>query len=91
MELVDLTALAFLDGYRVRLTFSDDSVKEIDLTPYLNGPIFQPVRNPAYFQQASISDGTLSWPNGVDIDTQVLRYGLTPAPTLSAPFWEGAA
>lgn len=79
MKLVDVTALAFLEGYRVRLTFSDDTTKEIDLAPYLHGPIFVPLRDPAYFRQAFISDGALSWPNGADIDTQVLRYGLTPA------------
>lgn len=79
MELVDLTALAFLDGYRVRLTFSDDTTKEIDLEPYLTGPIFEPVRDPTTFRQAQITDGAISWPNGADLDTQVLRYGLTPA------------
>ena len=79
MQLVDVTALAFLDGYRVRLTFSDDTTKEIDLTPYLSGPIFAPVRDPATFRQGQIADGAISWPNGADIDTQVLRYGLTPA------------
>lgn len=79
MQLVDVTALAFLDGYRVWLTFSDDTTKEIDLEPYLSGPIFEPVRDPAIFHQAQIADGAISWPNGADIDTQVLRYGLTPA------------
>lgn len=79
MKLVDLTALAFLDGYRVRLTFSDEATKELDLEPYLNGPIFAPVRDQATFRQAHIADGAIAWPNGADIDTQVLRYGLTPA------------
>lgn len=79
MRLVDVTTLAFLDGYRVRLTFSDDTSMEIDLEPYLNGPIFEAVRDPATFRQAQIADGAIAWPNGADLDTQVLRYGLTPA------------
>ena len=79
MQLVDVTALAFLDGYRVRLTCSDDTTQEIDLEPYLSGPIFAPMRDPATFQQARIVDGVIAWPNGADLDTQVLRYGLTPA------------
>lgn len=79
MQLVDVTVLAFLEGYRVRLTFSDDTTKELDLAPYLRGPIFAPLRDPATFCQAQIIDGTISWPNGADIDPQVLRYGLSLA------------
>jgi hypothetical protein len=79
MQLVDVTALAILDAYRVQLTFSDQTTKEVDLEPYLSGPIFQPVRDMAYFRQACMRDGAIAWPNGADIDTQVLRYDLTPA------------
>lgn len=79
MQLVDVTTLAFLDGYRVRITFSDNTMKDVDLEPYLTGPIFEPMRDPATFRQAQIADGAITWPNGADIDTQVLRYGLTPA------------
>lgn len=79
MQLVDVTALALVGGYRVRLTFSDDTTKEIDLEPYLNGPIFESVRDPATFREAQIVDGAIAWPNGADLDTQVLRYGLMPA------------
>jgi hypothetical protein len=79
MQLVDVTAVTPLDGYTVRVCFSDGLVKEIDLAPYLRGPIFAAVREPALFRQVQIADGAISWPNGADIDTQVLRYGLTPA------------
>ncbi|HMQ35678.1 MAG TPA: DUF2442 domain-containing protein [Chloroflexaceae bacterium] len=82
MQLVNVTALAFLDGYRVRFTFSDETTKELDLEPYLTGPIFEPVRDPTSFHQAQIADGAICWPNGADLDTQVLRYGLT------LPGWE---
>lgn len=79
MQLVDVTDVAFLGGYYVRLTFSDETTKEVDLEPYLNGPVFAPVRDPATFQQARIVDGAITWPNGADLDTQVLRYDLIPA------------
>ncbi len=79
MKLVDVTALIVLETYRVRVTFSDTTTKEIDREPYLSGPIFLPVREPAFFRQALISDGAISWPNGADLDSQVIRYGLTPA------------
>ena len=64
----------------MQITFDDGTVKEIDLSPYLRGPIFEPVRSdPAVFRDARIEGGTIAWANGADIDADVLYYGLTPA------------
>lgn len=71
-----------LNGYRVRLTFTDESTKEIDLLQYLNGPIFNPIRNdPAYFRTIHVDPvaGTVVWDNGADIDPDVLYKNLPPA------------
>jgi hypothetical protein len=71
-----------LNGYRVRLTFTDESAKEIDLLQYLNGPIFDPIRNdPAYFRTIHVDPvaGTVVWDNGADIDPDVLYKNLPPA------------
>jgi hypothetical protein len=57
-------------------------VKQVDLEPYLTGPIFEPVREDAAFFRSVQVDreiGTIVWPNGADIDPMVLRYGLRPA------------
>ena len=71
-----------LNGYRVRLTFTDESTKEIDLLQYLNRPIFNPIRNdPAYFRTIHVDPvaGTVVWDNGADIDPDVLYKNLPPA------------
>jgi len=34
-----------LDGFRVRLGFTDGSSKDVDLEPYLHGRIFEPIKN----------------------------------------------
>lgn len=69
-----------LDGFRVRFGFEDGTQREIDLEPYLRGPIFEPIRNdPAIFRSMKIEGGTVAWNNGADIDPDVLYYGLTPA------------
>jgi hypothetical protein len=71
-----------LDGFRVRLTFTDDSAKEIDLSRFLHGPIFDLIRNdPDYFRTIHIDPiaGTVMWDNGADIDPDVLYKELTPA------------
>lgn len=82
MRLVDVTRVRFLDGFEVELTFDDGFVRRVDLDPFLRGPVFQPMRDdPALFRQAFVDPegGVLSWPNGADIDSQVLRYDLRPA------------
>lgn len=77
---VRVQALEPLDGFRTLVTFDDGSQREIDLEPYLHGPIFEPIRNrPAVFRSMRIVGGTIAWDNGADIDPDVLYYGLTPA------------
>jgi len=66
----------------VRLEFTDGTRKEIDLEPYLRGPIFEPIRNdPLVFGSVKVDRrmGTLVWDNGADIDPDVLYYDLKPA------------
>lgn len=62
------------------VVFQDGTRREIDLEPYLHGPIFEPIRNdPARFRAMKIQGGTIAWDNGADIDPDVLYYDLTPA------------
>jgi len=69
-----------IEGFRVRLEFEDGTQKEIDLEPYLHGPIFEPVRSdPTVFRSVRVEGGTIAWDNGADIDPDVLYYSLTPA------------
>lgn len=69
-----------LDGFNMLLEFEDGSQKEIDLAPFLYGPIFEPIRNnPQLFRAVKIGGGTIAWPNGADIDPDVLYYDLKPA------------
>ena len=70
------------DGFKVTLTFTDGSQKSIDLEPYLHGPIFEHLRsNRNKFLELSVDPdlGTTVWPNGADIDPDVLYHGRTPA------------
>jgi hypothetical protein len=69
-----------LKGFQVRLEFEDGTQKDVDLEPYLHGPVFEEIRNnPAVFRSMGIDGGTVAWPNGADIDPDVLYYGLKPA------------
>lgn len=71
-----------LGGFSVRLSLTDGSAREVDLEPHLTGPVFDPVRNdPAHFRSVRVDEelGTIVWPNGADIDPDVLILGRMPA------------
>ena len=69
-----------LADYKMRLRFEDGTVKEMDLSPFLHGPIFEPIRNdPRIFSDVHIEGNTIAWANGADIDADALYYELTPA------------
>jgi hypothetical protein len=78
--LVRVRGVEPLDRFRLRLEFEDGTQREADLAVYLHGPIFEPIRNdPTLFRAVRIKGGTVAWPNGADIDPDVLYYGLKPA------------
>jgi len=71
-----------LEGFRVRLRFTDGTIKEVDLRPYLHGPVFEPLlRSSEAFRSVKVDRelGTIVWQNGADIDPDVLYAGSTPA------------
>lgn len=79
--LVRVKAVKPLEGFKVRVEFEDGKQKQLDLQPYLWGPIFEPIReDPIMFRSMKIRDGTITWDNGADIDPDVLYYNdLKPA------------
>ena len=64
-----------LGGYRLRLTFSDGLVGEVEVDPRGRGPMFDPLVDQAYFQAVKVSRaaGTIVWPNGLDLAPETLH------------------
>ena len=80
MELIRVRQAVPLKGYWVRLEFTNGMERDVDLEPYLHGPIFEPLRaNAVLFRALRVDGGTVVWPNGADIDPDVLYHGLKPA------------
>ncbi len=80
-----------LDPYVVRVVFADGEVRDVDIEPLLDGRVFQPLRDPMMFAQVGVDEygETIVWPNGADLDPDVL-YGLAepagqPAPKVTVP------
>ncbi len=61
--------------HSLQLTFSDGTAKQVDVSPLLEGPIFEPLRDPAYFACATLDAtcGTVVWPNGADFAPEALH------------------
>ena len=75
-----ITAVEPLEKFLVRLRFADSTQKEVDLEPYLWGPIFANIRSdPEVFRSVHVIGSTIGWDNGADIDPDVLYYDLKPA------------
>ncbi len=83
MKLMNVSSVEVLSDYKVRLMFTNAVEKVKDLKIYLHGPIFQPMRNSYEAFKAVYVDqdaGTIAWPNGADMDSNVLYYDhLKPA------------
>lgn len=59
--------------YRIRLTFADGLAATVDFAEWLEGPVFEPVRAPAFFRSFHLEGGTVCWPNGADIAPETLH------------------
>lgn len=71
-----------LEGFVVRLCFDDGVEREVDLEDALWGPVFAPLRNDIdLFRQVRVDEelGTIVWPNGADLDPDVLHGDFPPA------------
>lgn len=58
--------------YRIHLTFNDRTEGTIDFGPWLQGPIFEPLKDLEYFKRFFLDGGTVSWPNGADVAPETL-------------------
>lgn len=71
-----------LENFQVRLEFSTGEQKVVNLEPLLRGPVFEPIRQSREMFCAVNIDpelGTIVWPNGADMDPDVLYGSHLPA------------
>ncbi|MBI5400247.1 DUF2442 domain-containing protein [Candidatus Saganbacteria bacterium] len=64
----------YLSGYMLAITFEDRTIKTVDLEPFLDGEIFEPLKNINYFKKVTVNPDidTIVWENGADLSPDFL-------------------
>ncbi len=70
--LPDVIAVEALPDYRLALRFANGEQKTFEMKPYLDYPVYQPLRDKAVFAKASIDYGTVVWSKDIDIAPETL-------------------
>lgn len=62
-----------LDDYQLEVTFDNGTKGVVSLKNRLFGPVFEPLRDPAVFQQVTVDEfGAVCWPCGADLAPDAL-------------------
>jgi hypothetical protein len=71
-----------LDGHRLRVTFNDGRVRDVDCSFLLHGSLGEPLRDPEYFRRVGVDEEarTVVWPNGLDPAPELLYGDREPPP-----------
>ncbi|MCE5266726.1 MAG: DUF2442 domain-containing protein [Planctomycetaceae bacterium] len=78
--LQDIVEVKPLDGYRLFLRFEDGAHGEVDLAQMIPFEgVFAVMRDLVEFQKVRVNEetGTICWPNGADLDPDVLYSQVT--------------
>jgi hypothetical protein len=83
--MMKVAKIKYLDGYRVRATFSDGMAGDYDFAAIVRegGPMVEPLRDPSYFARVFLEDGAPTWPNGFDAAPGWLRREIESAGPLA--------
>ncbi len=84
MDAARVTDVEHLGGRVLRVVFADGLVREFDFSGALPG-VLSVIDDDAVFPTVTVDPvaGTISWPEGVDFDPDVLRGKDVPAPGTS--------
>lgn len=61
-----------LPDYRLLVTFENQEERIFDVKPYLTLGVFSELKDTVKFREASVKFDTVEWPNGADIDPEIL-------------------
>lgn len=69
----------YIGDYKVKLEFDNGETRIADCEQWLQGEVFEPLKDKEYFQKFFLDGWSISWPNGADIAPETLYKGSSPA------------
>ena len=86
IEIVKVVGVEPLEGFRLRVRFSDGLSGVHDFREIVaeSGPMVVPLRDEAFFKRVFIELGVLTWPNGYDLDAINLHREMKAAGEIAA-------
>ncbi len=78
-------SVTHLWGYKLLLSFEDGSNRLVDLESELDGEVFQPLKDVAYFRTVNVNPDldTIVWGNGADMSPDFLYEISVPVAELA--------
>jgi hypothetical protein len=73
---ITIISATYVDNHQIQFQFSDGKTGVVDLLPFLQGAVFEPLRNKEAFQQFSIDPNleTIVWENGANLAPEFLYF-----------------
>lgn len=81
--LKDIVEVRPMDDYHLHLRFEDGVEGTVDVSQHVSfDGVFEPLRGREYFERVRIDEesGAIYWPNGADLDPDVLYAQVTGKP-----------
>ena len=74
-KFIHVSKVVYLRDFILELTFNDGVTGELDFRGELNGEIFQPLADKAFFSKVYLNPDTetIEWPNGADFAPEYLH------------------
>ena len=71
--LLTVVQAEYVGGHRILMSFNDGRKALVDLAQFLDGEVFEPLKDIAFFKQFALVGNTVEWPNGADFAPEFLR------------------
>jgi len=62
----------YMQDYQIQLLFNNGETKIVNLQNYIDGEIFEPLKEKEYFRNFKINFNTIEWSNGADFAPEFL-------------------